>query len=277
VQGGANEKTAPAATAPYEHQLDDTDEFPAVGAVEAVEAVDLQPQEQIVATHHKPKGARSTYIVDSTVKPPVLIVTHHRKVGPRRKKSWAVSTTNLEIKVDSLVHAHLLTRGAFEPTDSETKILCFTRLHWWSHMPQQISVAVLYVLGLIGIYFLPKTEFLTTNTLLGIAGAWTLFNAIFGLVIWLRWAFTYLVFTDKRILRIYRPPAPLPSHTDQAPYARLQGISDSQTTLGRMFGFGSIYSETAANTTDKWVQDGIDHVPEPQRAVAILAKYTNDK
>lgn len=149
-----------------------------------------------------------------------------------------------------------------------------------SHGPEQIGFAILWLAGLALIG--TASELLTQTEpsgllMFGLGLILTLACGIAALRSWMKWAYTYLICTDVRIILIYHPPFKLPPKIKVAQLSRLQGCNASSSWLGNALNYGTIRSDTAAHSKDEhgndlgeWLEKGIKYAPEYVRLHALL-------
>lgn len=174
----------------------------------------------------------------------------------RRREGLRVKVTPSQASIsvidNGFVDSELLQRSSFIPIAGEKEIYHFRRLDWFSHGPRQLLVLIL---GLPTTY----AAFAYAGNAPGFTVALT--AAFVYWWIWMRWAYTYFVLTDARVQRIFKPPLHLPGTVESSLLSRLVGArSDDPHWYTNLFGYGTVYSETAASEVDKWIKDGVQYV-----------------
>jgi hypothetical protein len=199
--------------------------------------------------------------------------------GAFKKKLWRHKTQRLELDNSRYVNARLATKLPLLPSNDEAKIYCLLRLHWWSHGPAQISVtaATLVSIALVAIIGMNTpdpnayTGTLIVILLLAVAGS------IWYYIVWMQWGYRYLVFTNLKIRLLYLPPFNLPSETPETELALLEGgLNPSSSFWGRMWGYGTIKTETVARTVDNWLVNKVNFVPYYRQVAALLSQLRED-
>lgn len=185
-----------------------------------------------------------------------------------RRKQYRVVTHRYRLDNSPLVDPRLAHRPAVKPVEGEEAIYCLSRLHWFSHGPKQILIALLAVLvvaggGVIDIGYdafgLPRLVLvLTVSAILG----WL---ALEYFRVWMKWAYRYLIITNRRVMLIYDPPFNLPG---EEPYVLISAIKtthpEDQSWWGNWLGYGIIQADTAADKGDEWINEGVRYVRRGQ-------------
>lgn len=211
----------------------------------------------------------------------LVIHTYTPIPQPRfKKKVWRHKTQRLELDNSRYVNKKLATKIPILPSNDEEKIYCLLRLHWWSHGPAQIGVtaATLASIALVALVGLNTpdpnayTGTLIVILLLAVAGS------IWYYAVWVQWGYRYLVFTNLKIRLLYRPPLfYIPSKTPETELALLTGgLNPSSDSWGRFWGYGSIKTETIANTVDSWLVNEVNFVPHYRQVAALLTQLRED-
>lgn len=208
-----------------------------------------------------------------------LILRHWESHRPRRfrKKQWTVVEDKYRLADSPMVDTWLAENISFRPVQGESEIHCLTRLHWWSHGPKQIGIAALGLLLTLAIWIVPSWANLDISTsykalaflLVVVATAITYY------VVWMQWAYTYLIVTDQRITQIYKPPFKLPG---EKPPILLRNIQTSNAEdaswFGNIVGYGKVVGDTAAQEGDDWLNQGINYVRKHEEVVDLITRLT---
>lgn len=196
------------------------------------------------------EGGRTYLVVTSTD-----VVKHGH-----RKREWIEKTQRLQVERSSIVNLRLLGRTNTVFLDSETEIHCFDRQHWWSHGPGQIAVALSTILVMVAtIYGMDSAHANPRLTALVTLAVLLIGTTLYGIV-WMKWAYTYMVLTNQRLSKHYEPPWIIPGNTRSAPLVKFIDTNVDETAIGAVLGYGKFTSETTATDTDLWIRKGIDHV-----------------
>lgn len=190
--------------------------------------------------------------------------------GLFKKKLWKHKIQKLELDDSPDVNIRLATKIPIRPTDGETKIYHLQRLHWLSHGPTQLGIAV----GTLLVMWLLSFESLQDGgadlpigplLILGVSGG------VWYYLVWIHWAYKYLIFTNLKIRLSYVPPFKLPRKTPSTDLASLQGGTDpSSGVIGNIFGYGRIRTETVANFVDDWLLKSVRFVKNYERVALLL-------
>jgi len=199
-----------------------------------------------------------------------LTVTKIFRSKPARgKKQWLKNEFLLEISNHPLVNQRHIEKNIFLPVPTETKLLVYTRLHWFSHAPLQFLVAFATVLLMaVEVFFGFNWVSVPITFAVG---------ALAYIAVWLPWASTYLIVTNKRILLVFKPPWPFPTRSEKAPLRKLQNGNMFNSTLGRTARYGKYYDETMAEETDKWLKQGVNYIPRSEDFEQIMSTLTTGK
>lgn len=199
--------------------------------------------------------------------------------GAFKKKLWRHKAQRLELDNSRHVNIKLATKIPLLPTNGEEKIYCLLRLHWWSHGPAQIGVIAITLLtiALVALAGLntPDTNgytgTLSVVCLLAIAGG------IWYYIVWMQWGYSYLVITNLKIRLLYFPPFNLPADTPETELALLEGgLNPKADFWGRLWGYGTIKTETIARTVDSWLVERVNFVPHYRQVAALLSQLRED-
>ncbi|MET0979882.1 MAG: hypothetical protein ABWX90_01345 [Candidatus Saccharimonadales bacterium] len=199
--------------------------------------------------------------------------------GAFKKKLWKHKLQKIELDNSRYVNTKLATRIPIIPTNDEEKIYCLTRLHWWSHGPAQIGVtaATLVMIAIVTSVGLTSADdnvnFGTLIFILLIAIA----GGVWYFIVWMQWGYKYLVFTNRKIRLLYRPPFNLRSSTPHTDLVSLEGgINPSSSWWGNMWGYGSIKTETIATVVDSWLLKEVSFVPYYEQLAGLLSQLRED-
>jgi hypothetical protein len=225
------------------------------------------------------------YAIDNTDEDnPDLVIVWHEKV--RQKERWKTRSTwyrherRIALRATDLVDMRYAAKTNTTFTSRESRIDYLRRLHWMSHGPELVGFTIVWLAGIITLGTVSTTfGQVDPSGLLapGLGLMLTLACGIAALRSWMRWAYTYLICTDVRIILIYHPPFKLPPKIQVAQLSRLQGCNADSSWLGNILNYGTIRSDTAANAKDsegndlgEWLEKGIRYVPEYVRLHALL-------
>jgi len=225
------------------------------------------------------------YTIDNTDDDnPDLVIVWYEKV--RQKERWKTRSTwyrherRIALRATDLVDMRYAAKTNTTFTSHESRIDYLRRLHWMSHGPELVGFAAVWIAGIITLGAITATfSQIDPSGLLApaLGTALTLACSVAALRSWMKWAYTYLICTDVRIILIYHPPLKLPPKIQVAQLSRLQGCNADSSWLGNILNYGTIRSDTAANTKDsqgndlgEWLEKGIRHVPEYVRLHALL-------
>jgi hypothetical protein len=190
--------------------------------------------------------------------------------GVFKKKLWKHKIQKLELDDSPDVNIRLATKIPILPTDGETKIYHLQRLHWLSYGPAQLGIAT----GTMLVMWLLSAESLQSGGANLPIGPLLLIGASGGVwyyLVWVHWAFKYLIFTNLKIRLPYRPPFKLPRSTPSTDLVELKGGTDpSSGVIGNIFGYGSIRTETIANVVDQWLLKSVRFVKNYERVALLL-------
>lgn len=276
-----------------ESNEDPTDDQPRTESLPVIEAVaqevtirPVDEPEEVAPKKVRPHRTPRHELDYSDEQNPQLIVTWYEKIRLERKSLpryvWEKHVLPIDLDSTDLIDMRYAAKTHLTFSPAESRVQYLRRLHWMSHGPQQIMFGVLWILGLSVLIWLPSTtpeEMLASiqqwTVLIGLV--WTIACASAVIREWMHWAYTYLICTDVRIVRIYYPPFKLPPVIDSAGLSKLQGCTAKSTWFGNILGYGTLRSATAANAkkdkeneVDSWLEDGIKYVPEYERLYAKL-------
>jgi hypothetical protein len=196
--------------------------------------------------------------------------------GRFKKRLWKHRTQKIELDNSPDVDIKLATKIPIFPTDKETKIFCLERLHWWSHGPAQLGIIACAIAVMLPVSLLGSRDNNWTARLVSIAAIACGFG-IWYFIIWMRWAYTYLIFTNSKIRLLYRPPFNLPSQTPSTDLVKLTGgIKPSSSWWGNNLHYGTIQTETVANVVDDWLLKLVRYVKDYERKAQLLEQLRED-
>jgi hypothetical protein len=208
-----------------------------------------------------------------------FLVIHTYSPAPQgrfKKKLWKHKTHKIELDNSPHVDIRLATKIPILPTDAEAKIYCLERLHWWSHGPAQIGiiVAILAALALVVPSILLSGDtvaaWIPALVLTIVGGVWYFF-------VWIKWAYTYLIFTNRKVRLPYRPPFNLPSETPSTDLTKLTGGTQPKAGWwGRTVGYGTIRTETVADVVDRWLLDKVRYIKRYEEKAQLLDQLRED-
>lgn len=132
-------------------------------------------------------------------------VTERGMLG--RKVSWDNKVSSLHLLKNGLVDHRHAKKVPLIPLDEEDEIRCLMRHNWWSHGPKQVALLAIWFAG-VCILSLPllfaETSWGIVITIIG--AIWTVFWATRYYPVWMRWAYDWIIVTDKRLVLLYKPP-----------------------------------------------------------------------
>ena len=255
-----------------------TEEIPIIEA-DANETVVIAEDEQAETTeatgphkHHRTPIHRLDLSDDEH--PELTIDWCERVPMTRFKHYWLCHTRTLSLDLTSLVDLRYAAKTGFVPSESETEIKYLQRLHWLSHVPQEIGVLLIWLLGIAaGSWALSITELAAWQGWLIIGMLlWSAAWAFAAWLEWFHWNYTHLICTDQRLIRIYLPPWKLPPKIEASALNKLQDITTHSSWVANFFDCGTIKTETASSQQDQWLRDGIHYIPSYQRLHALLTQ-----
>jgi hypothetical protein len=196
--------------------------------------------------------------------------------GRFKKKLWRHKTQTIELDNSPDVDIRLATKIPISPTDRETKIYCLERLHWWSHGPEQLAIAA-GTLGLIVLILLLGSSSNDWATKLAVIFVILVAGGIWYFFVWMKWAYRFLIFTNKKIRFPYVPPLNLPSNDPSTDLVKLTGgMNQKASWWGRTIGYGTIRTETVADVVDDWLLKDVRYVKNHTRKARILDQLRED-
>ena len=208
----------------------------------------------------------------------VLVIHSYSQVnqGRFKKKLWRHETRKLELDDNPDVNIRLATKIPISPTDRETKIYCLDRLHWWSHGPEQLGI-LLGTVGLATLILLLSSSSDNWAVKLTIVLVVLITGGIWYYIVWIKWAYRFLIFTNSKIRFPYRPPFKLPRSDPSTDLNKLTGgmIKDS-SFWANIFGYGVIRTETVATVVDKWLLEDVRFVRNYERKAQRLDQLRED-
>lgn len=264
---------------PHEEEptQEDTQEIPPTPTVnEPLAADEIQADEE---SRKKPKKLREIWEDDQGNK---FFVYYEktREQRPesrrfRRKQRYVTAWVRHELHIgdNEYVDLGLIKKIPFAPVASEESILAFNRLHWWSHGPEQIligfigTVAITIAAWLTGRLDDPRPEVIVPALLV-------LLVALSGwyVTVWIPWAYTVLIVTDKRIILVYAPPFALGGNYEEVAIQDVQNISTHDQIVRKwipawgnilsklgLMGYKILRGDTSADDDD-WIRNGIKYV-----------------
>jgi hypothetical protein len=186
------------------------------------------------------------------------------KIGRlRKRRQYRVVTEEITLQDNSRVEGHLATSINFKPVSGETTIHCLMRLSWWSHGPAQIGLVLFGIIGtlVLGVLALRSDTVPFVVFVLAFALLWITVGVAY-FIVWMKWAYKYLIVTDMRIGLVYSPPFSLPGVENFAPIADITtSTADDQSWAANLLGkinpayrFGIISADTPAQK-DEWINE----------------------
>lgn len=185
-------------------------------------------------------------------------------LAPWPFKVHRTATKGLGLDVeDGLVYPHYIRTLHFEPLDGDETLHVVRRLHWFS----QAKFFVPAIIGGVGgsvLYANVWSEKIASavNVMLLI---WLAVCSITYLVGWFRWVYTLIVVTDRRFVIDTWLPFWLPTDPTSLPLQGITIVRSKQSTLGNMFGFGTLLIGTNdTSEATSLIESGIKMVPDCQ-------------
>ena len=196
--------------------------------------------------------------------------------GKFKRRLWKHRTQKIELDNSPDVDVRLATKIRIFPTDKETKIFCLERLHWWSHGPAQLGVIACAIAVMLPTALIGSSDS-NWDVRLAIITVAALGFGVWYYAIWMKWAYTYLIFTNSKIRLLYRPPFNLPSQTPSTDLVKLTGgMKSSSSWLGNNLHYGTIQTETVANVVDDWLLKLVRYVKNYERKAQLLEQLRED-
>ena len=212
------------------------------------------------------------------------LVVRERKIVRRHvfaKPERTMVRSEIELADSYLVGKRLAKHSTFKPIQGESKVFVFTRLHWVEHAPLQIALVAAAIAVTVGLCLTAAFGALSVS-----AAGWLLIWLVLMLAaaagylyVWIPWAYTWLVVTDRRIMLMYAPPLWIEGSPMRAVLFTDVGTSNHEDQhgftnwlLGKLgqTPYGIIQADTAADKGDEWVNEGIRYVRHPEEVKRVI-------
>lgn len=208
----------------------------------------------------------------------VTTVTH-KKESLFKKRVPTYVKSEYELMSSELVDVGLAEKVSVALLTSESKVHCLTRLHWWSRGPQQIMIGLLALIAVVTWMLIQWKTSISAGSLVvnSTTALWLTGCAIAYWVVWMMWAYLYLIITDKRVMLVYNPPFGLAGNIQKVFLSDLRGShAKDQSWWHNQIGCGMVKGETAAAEIDAWIRKGIKNVKKHQKVSGLLDELRPD-
>ena len=187
-------------------------------------------------------------------------------------KTRAVESRTLRVENDTLVDTSLIGKLSILPQEGESVIRSLQRRHWFTCLGNYLISALVAIGGLVLLGWIgPQIKQPQLDGAVFIAGAVVILgSAAFAFMAWLHWAFTFIMATDRRVIKAYSPPYPLGKTLEESRLTDLLSPRLMQSVVGRVLGYGTVSAETAAEEQDWWLRKGISFVLYPDHLFRLV-------
>lgn len=242
------------------------------------------PKRQLKKCFRRPKVVRKLE-VDSNHESWLVVTTFTRiSKGRYKGKQWERKIQRLHINESPFCKTNLALKIPIIPTDSETEIHVMTRRHRWKYGPARVGILLLTIATTGGGVYVYASSIERIYSLY-----LALFFCIAGLVwyflIWIKWAYRFLIATDIKTHYPYRPPFKLAGGMPSVDFIDLQSDPQgSSSTWGNLLGYGTIQTDTSGNSehtssdrsVDAWLANDMTHIPHYEDVASKMRQLRED-
>ena len=187
-------------------------------------------------------------------------------------KTRAVESRTLRVENDTLVDPSLIAKLSILPQEGESVIRYLKRRHWFTCLGNYLISAFVAIGGLVLLGWVsPQIKLPQFDGGVFLVGmVVVLASAAFAFVAWLHWAFTFIIVTDRRVIKAYSPPYPLGKQLEESRLSDLLSPGLRQSLFGRLLGYGTVTAETAAEEKDRWLRNGVSFALQPDHLFQLI-------
>lgn len=165
------------------------------------------------------------------------------------------------------VYARYIRRLHFRPSQDETTLRYVRRFHPWSHALALFLPWAAWTTGLVVLFSIARDD----GPWPLIVTIWSVGWYIFYLTGWFPWGHTFLVVTNKRLLRDRWLPFWLPTVKSEVNLSEIMSKEVGETWFGNIVGFSTLYCGTVdSGETTRWIETGLRYVVNGQELLQCI-------